>query len=67
MIVPEVVIGVLLRIEGNVYVVKDQEGKEHRLDVSPHETLLDKDLRVGDKVTAEVFQVFQDGRARSVL
>jgi hypothetical protein len=64
MIVPDVVIGKLLRIEGNVYVVKDDEGKEHRLDVSRHETLIDKDIRVGDKVTAEVFQ---DGRARSVV
>lgn len=64
LIVPEVVIGVLVRIEGDLYLVQDKEGKTVRLRVSPHDTLLDKDLRVGDKVTAEVFQ---DGRARSVV
>lgn len=55
--------GQLIKIEGDVYVVKDAAGKEIRLRVN-QETVLQADLHVGDKIDAEVLP---DGRAATVL
>lgn len=64
MVVPHTVTGTLLRIEEDIYVVRDENGQEVRLQVSPRDTVLDRNIQVGDRIRAEVFQ---DGRARSVL
>lgn len=55
--------GQVIKIEGNVYVVKDTTGKEIRLHVN-QETVLQADLHVGDKIDAEVLP---DGRAITIL
>lgn len=55
--------GQLIKIEGDVYVVKDAAGKEIRLRVN-QETVLQADLHVGDKIDAEVLP---DGRAATML
>lgn len=55
--------GQLIKIEGDVYVVKNAAGKEVRLQVN-QETILQADLHVGDTIDAEVLP---DGRAITML
>jgi hypothetical protein len=58
-----VLLGQLLKIEGEIYVVKDAGGKEVRLHVGKN-TALDARIKVGDKIEA---QVGPDGHALTVL
>lgn len=58
-----VVQGQLLKIEGEVYVVKDASGKQVRVRVNK-ETVLDRRIKVGDKIDA---QISADGHAATVL
>ncbi len=55
--------GILLKIEGEFYVVKDADGKEVRLNVGKN-TALDAQIKVGDKI---VVQIAADGHAATVL
>lgn len=55
--------GEVVKIEGNVYVVKEATGKEVRLRVNP-QTVLQANLQVGDKIDAEMLP---DGIAITML
>lgn len=55
--------GQLLKIDGEVYVVKDAGGKEVRLNVGKN-TAIDARVKVGDKVDV---QMGADGQAVTVL
>ncbi len=55
--------GQLLKIDGEVYVVKDARGKEVRLHVGKN-TAIDARIKVGDKIDV---QMGADGQAVTVL
>jgi hypothetical protein len=63
-LVPHIVVGEVVRMETKEWVIKDENGKEMELQISPNDTQVDRGIEVGDKITAEVFQ---DGRARSIV
>ena len=58
-----VLVGQLLKIEGEIYVVKDAGGKEVRVHVGKN-AALDARIKVGDKIEA---QMGADGHAVTVL
>lgn len=61
-IVTETVEGRLLRTEGDLYVIRDDRGREIRVRTGK-DSLIDGAMQVGDLVSAEVWK---DGHARSI-
>ena len=54
--------GKLVSIEGNFYVIEDRAGKQHRLRLSNHATLLKGPKKPGDAIQLEVI----DARAVTI-
>jgi len=55
--------GQLLKIEGDIYIVKDASGKEVRVRVNKN-SVLDSRIKVGDKID---IQIAADGSAATLL
>lgn len=61
-IMTETVQGRLLRIDGEVYVIKDDQGREIRIQAGK-DSFLDKTVQAGEMVAAEILT---GGHARSI-
>ncbi len=59
---PRMVTGVVLKIEGDFYVVRDRTGQEVRVQVDQRTTVMGN-IRPGDSIEA---QVSENGRATSI-